>query len=222
VSAFEVEHDEAPLPERPAIDGADVRKLKGAEVPRIAASLARAFWDDPVMSWVFPRDEERLSRLERGFSLYLRRIWLRQDECYATDRLFGAALWLPPGKWHLGPFEQMRLLPPMVNAVGRNLPRLLRVLTMMEKKHPHEPEHYYLAVLGVEPERQGRGFGSALMQPVLQRCDREGVHAYLESSKERNCVLYQRHGFEIVEELRLPDGGPPLWPMWREPQPASA
>ena len=55
------------------------------------------------MSWMFPRDSERLTRLERMFSLFLRRIWLRHDECYTADGLFGAALWLPPGEWHLGP-----------------------------------------------------------------------------------------------------------------------
>jgi hypothetical protein len=52
---------------------------------------------------------------------------------------------------------------------------------------------------------------------VLERCDRDGVPAYLESSKERNVVLYERHGFRVVEQLRLPKDGPPIWRMWREP-----
>jgi GNAT superfamily N-acetyltransferase len=206
-----------PLPIRPAIDGSDIRKLTADEVPRIATALARAFEDDPVMSWIFRKDSERLARLERAFGLFLRRIWLPREECYAADRLFGAALWLPPNTWHLGVVDQLRLLPSMIGVTGGNLPRLSRVLNIIEKKHPKEPPHYYLAVLGVEPELQGRGFGGALMQPVLARCDREGVPAYLESSKRRNVVLYERHGFRVVEEVRLPKGGPPLWRMWREP-----
>ena len=204
------------LQARPAIDGSDIRKLGADDVPRIAKALARAFEDDPVMSWIFRQDAERLERLERAFALYLRKIWLRHEQCYAIDKLFGAALWLPPGKWHLGPAEQLRLLPSMVVTIGRNLPRLLTVLNMIEKRHPKE-SHYYLAVLGVEPELQGRGFGSALMQPVLTHCDRERIPGYLESSKRRNVVLYERHGFRVVEELRLPQDGPPLWRMWREP-----
>jgi ribosomal protein S18 acetylase RimI-like enzyme len=202
---------------RPAIDGSDIRKLTGDDVPGIARALARAFEDDPVMSWIFPRDEERAARLERAFALFLRRIWLPQEECYATDRLFGGALWLPPGKWHLSAAEQLRLLPSMIAVTGRNLPRLFTVLRMIEKSHPKTPPHYYLAVLGVEPELQGRGFGGALMQPVLARCDRDRIPAYLESSKSRNVALYERHGFRVVEELRLPRGGPPIWRMWREP-----
>jgi GNAT superfamily N-acetyltransferase len=208
--------EEAPLPVRPAIDGSDVRKLTPDDVPRVARALARAFEDDPVMSWIFRDDTERLTRLERAFGLFLRRIWMPQRECYAVDRLFGAALWLPPDKWHLGVADQVRLLPSMIAVTGRNLPRLFTVLNTIEKKHP-KPPHYYLAVLGVEPEAQGRGFGGALMQPVLTRCDRERIPAYLESSKRRNVVLYERHGFRVVEELMLPKDGPPIWRMWREP-----
>lgn len=201
---------------RPAVDGSDIRKLTAADVPVIASALARAFEDDPVMNYVM-RDEDIVGRLERGFTFFLRKIWLPQDECYATERLFGAALWLPPDKWHLSPLNQIRLLPGMVSTIGRNLPRLLSVLNMMEKKHPKTPPSYYLAVLGVEPELQGRGFGGALMQPILAQCDRERTAAYLESSKERNVVLYERHDFRVVEEVRLPKDGPPIWRMWREP-----
>jgi len=202
---------------RPAIDGSDVRKLTEADVPKVSKALSRAFEDDPVMSWVFRRDAEREQTLERAFALFMRRIWLPQEDCYGHEQLFGAALWLPPGKWHLPIGQQLRLVPSMISVAGRNLPRLFRVLNLIESKHPKEPEHYYLAVLGIEPEFQGRGFGSALMQPVLSRCDQEGVPAYLESSKRRNVALYERHGFKVVEELPIASDGPPIWRMWREP-----
>ena len=87
----------------------------------------------------------------------------------------------------------------------------------IERSHPPAP-HYYLAVLGTDPEAQGRGVGSALMRPVLDACDRDGIPAYLESSKERNIDFYARHGFRVTEEVRMPKG-PPVWPMWRDPRP---
>src|ERR1700730_781304 len=90
--------EETPLPIRPAVDGSDVRKLTSDEVPTIARALARAFEDDPVMSWVFRNESARLAGLEQAFGLFLRKIWLPEDECYAADRQFGAALWMPPGK----------------------------------------------------------------------------------------------------------------------------
>jgi ribosomal protein S18 acetylase RimI-like enzyme len=88
----------------------------------------------------------------------------------------------------------------------------------MERKHPKTPQHWYLAVLGTAPDAQGRGLGSAVLGPVLEQCDRDGVGAYLESSKERNIDFYARHGFRVLEELRLLRG-PKMWKMWREPRP---
>ncbi|MHB1538359.1 MAG: GNAT family N-acetyltransferase [Solirubrobacteraceae bacterium] len=76
---------------------------------------------------------------------------------------------------------------------------------------------WYLAVLGTDPESQGRGLGSGALTPVLRGCDADGVCAYLESSKERNIDFYARHGFRVRRELQLPRG-PKLWAMWREPQ----
>ena len=70
--------------------------------------------------------------------------------------------------------------------------------------------------MGVEPESQARGIGSALMAPTLEQCDREDVWAYLDPTSERNRRLYERHGFEATGEF-APEGRPPLYPMWREP-----
>jgi len=72
-------------------------------------------------------------------------------------------------------------------------------------------------VLGTDPASQGRGIGSALLAPVLETCDRDGVGAYLESSKERNLAFYARHGFRMTGEVDLPRG-PRVWLMWRDPR----
>ena len=86
----------------------------------------------------------------------------------------------------------------------------------MEARHPATP-HWYLPMVGVEPARQGRGLGSALIRPVLERCDRTGVPAYLEATTPRSRALYERLGFRVTATIR--EGGcPPLWCMLREPQ----
>jgi GNAT superfamily N-acetyltransferase len=208
-----------PDPSRAAEESASVRKLREPDRARAVERIARAFYDDPAMSWIFPDGSRRLDQLERGFALFGRRIWFGHDEAYTTDSVVGGAVWLPPGAWHLGPLKQIAMFPAMVRIAGRDLLRLLRAISLIVSEHPHE-SHYYLPVIGVAPEWQGKGIGTAMLKPVLDRCDREGLPAYLEASSPRNRACYERSGFVIRDELHLPGGGPPIWPMWRDPRPA--
>jgi len=89
---------------------------------------------------------------------------------------------------------------------------------VMEQVHSrHAEPHYYLPYVGTDPAARRRGRGTALLRHVLDRCDAEGIPAYLEATSPANLALYARLGFTVVEELRWPDGGPPFWPMWRTP-----
>ncbi len=196
--------------------GHRVRKAETAEVTGISESLAGAFEDDPVMSWLIPDAGRRPAVLKGFFELLLSRIWMLHEETYTTTATAGAAIWDPPGTWSVGVGEQIALLPRALRIWGRRLPRALLTLARLEAAHP-KAGHFYLAVLGVDPESQGRGLGSALMFPVLQRCDAERIPAYLEASAPRNRDLYLRHGFEVTREFRVGSGAPPIWGMWREP-----
>jgi ribosomal protein S18 acetylase RimI-like enzyme len=86
----------------------------------------------------------------------------------------------------------------------------------MAAYHPDEP-HWYLPVIGVDPAHQGRGYGAALMRHATERCDRDVVPAYLESSNPRNISLYLRHGFEILGTIQV-GSSPQMVPMLRTPR----
>ena len=145
-------------------------------------------------------------------------VMLPHDETYTTEGVAAGALWLPPGEWPLGLLDSLRLLPYFATFWGHNVPRALRFSSKLDSRHPRDP-HYFLYLLGVDPTRQSKGTGTSLTQPVLERCDREKMSAYLETSAPRNLVLYDRNGFEVVEEVHLAAGGaPPVWRMWREPR----
>jgi GNAT superfamily N-acetyltransferase len=200
-----------------ALAGQAVRKATLADVPRLAVALARAFDSDPPMRWFLSDAATRVERARRLFDVMLRRVHMTRDYCYTTADVVGGALWVPPGTWRLGVVDQVALLPGMLRVFGRSLGRAQRGLTVMESGHPSAP-HYYLDSLGVAPEWQGKGLGSALMVPVLERCDSERMPAYLNAGSPRSRELYKRHGFHVTEEFRLPDDGPPLWRMWRDPK----
>jgi GNAT superfamily N-acetyltransferase len=188
-----------------------VRKAEPFELPAVAAMLARAFYDDPAVSWTFPRDGKRLAQAERFWSIRLKYL-APQDQVYVTDDLAGAAVWGLPGMWHVSWRETGEMARLVLNA---RLPMLFAGLQRLEKAHPAEPDSFYLAVLGTDPPRQGEGIGTTLMGPVLEVCDRDAVPAYLESSKERNLDFYSRFGFRVLSEIQLPNG-PKMWPMWRD------
>jgi ribosomal protein S18 acetylase RimI-like enzyme len=96
------------------------------------------------------------------------------------------------------------------------LPVLGEVGERMAAYHPEEP-HWYLAMIGVDPAQQGRGYGSAILKESLRRCDEEGVIAYLESSNPKNVPLYERFGFEVLDFVQ-PGDFPGIYPMIRHPR----
>ncbi|HEX8066937.1 MAG TPA: GNAT family N-acetyltransferase [Thermoleophilaceae bacterium] len=194
----------------------NVRPATAADVPRLAAAVARGYQDDPVWSFLMPDERRRSEGLPRYFEIELRHVVLPHGATWTTDDLVGGTLCAPPGHWRLSPLTMLVRGPAFVRALGRDLPRLLGALSLIERRHPRE-DHYYVAYTGIEPESQGRGLGGELVRPLLRRCDAEAVPAYLEATSERAAAFYERKGFAVTEEIRIRNG-PPMWLMWREPR----
>lgn len=182
-----------------------------------AEALALAFADDPGWAHLIPDSTGRAERLLTYFTAEIGNLVPGCRELWVCDDGSGAAIWAAPGRWRV-PFRRtVRPLPRMAEAFGRRLGLAMWSQLRFERHHAGRPEHWYLHYLGVEPRRQGRGLGAALLAPVLERCDREQAPAYLESSTDRNRALYERHRFELAGTFPLPVGGPPIREMWREP-----
>ena len=196
----------------------EVRKALKSDWDKLRDVMARAFDDDPIANWFCAQDDKRVARLKKFFDIAVTRMASPHDEMYTTAGIEGGALWFPPDKWKMGMIDQLKLVPSMIGVTSlRRLPGVMNGLNAVEKVHPQKP-HFYLMALGVEPEMQGRSIGTQLMRPVLERCDSEGIPAYLESSKERNVPLYERNGFKVTQEFQVPYNGPKIWLMWRDPQ----
>jgi GNAT superfamily N-acetyltransferase len=194
----------------------EVRKaVAPADTATLTNVLARAFFEDPIMRWAIPSDERR-ARIDRPLFEAFVRAYQRLNESYIAANGAGAALWAPPGTQAVPDDEAEAFGAQIEEIAGKDAPRLFELMALMDEHHPHAPV-YYLQLLGVDPDAQGRGIGSALLDAVLTRADRDGVPSYLEATSERNAKLYEKHGFIATETLTLPDG-PPLYPMWREPR----
>jgi ribosomal protein S18 acetylase RimI-like enzyme len=178
-----------------------------------------------VFGWLLPEPARRATALRQFFTIEARDVVLPHglalaapggDAPPASDPGYlGAALVLPPGHWRTPIGMQARHAAEFVQIFGRRLPRAMGVLATLERRHPRD-RHVYLPYIGVGPAAQGRGLGTALLAPMLARCDRDGLAAYLEASSPRNARLYERLGFRTLDTIN-PLGGPPLELMRREP-----
>jgi GNAT superfamily N-acetyltransferase len=194
----------------------DVVPAAAEHADAVAATLAAAFLDDPVQRWLFPDARRRRARLRRFFALEARHVALPHGASWHVAGERGAALLLPPGHWRLPLRLQALHGPGYARAFGTALPRALGVLAAMERRHPREP-HWYVAFVGVVPAAQRQGLGAALLRPLLERCDRERLPAYLEASSPGSARLYERLGFRGDEHI-TPFGSPPIRLMTRAPQ----
>jgi ribosomal protein S18 acetylase RimI-like enzyme len=198
-----------------------VRRATRHDIRPLAAVLARAFVHDPFFAWLAGDASERGQRMRDGWSAILHHASAGLAATWTTDDLAGAAIWIPPGRPASGVFDTARLIPGMARmTTWRRLGQAsdaMEELASRRRHHVLEP-HWYLSALGVEPERQGEGVGSALLAPVLAEADARRESAYLETAVGRNVLLYERHGFDVVEELVVPKTDIHGWLMVRQPR----
>ena len=196
-----------------------VRQAGAAERDAVARVLVEAFAEDPIIGWILP-DARNTEAARSAFFTQATRMHLRDGRVETTAELEAVALWYspdsPPRDWFGRIVDDARAFVSTLRATGTALVRAVRLYQTMSQQRPPEP-HWYLASIGTRVAARGQGAASSLLAERLSVCDETRLAAYLESSSAANLPFYQRHGFEIVQELRIGDS-PPLWPMLREPR----
>ncbi len=173
------------------------------------AVLLLAFSTDPASRWVWPEPARYLASFPDFARAFGGRAF-EQGTAYCIDGYAGVALWHPPG---IQADEEPLIALIQTTVAEQAQADMFAVFEQMASYHPSEP-HWYLPMIGVDPSRQGQGYGSALMRHALLACDRDGTPAYLESSNPANIPLYQRHGFELLGTIQV-GASPPIFPMLR-------
>ena len=196
-------------------DEFNIRRAEFGDVRELSLVLARAFGEDPFMSWLFPEPTYRLKlvqawmRVEVANALEMDASWVSM----ISNEIVAGTIWSPPGRdlHESGTFSQLWYL--VLGANPDRTSELAQGLSMIGSSHPDEP-HFYLNTVGVQPSLAGQGHGGAIIGHTLDLADVDGQPCYLESSSPRNIPLYERLGFEVIHEIALPNG-PKMWGMWR-------
>jgi GNAT superfamily N-acetyltransferase len=170
-----------------------------------------------VVAWSIPGPSRREAKGVDHVAAILE-LYLPKGHVYADVRRRSASLWAPPEDRQVRARHLVRLLPRLARLYRHRLPMVLAGLARAQRHQPAEP-FWYLAYLGTDPGHQGEGLGAAVLTPMLDRCDRDQLPAYLEALKPSLVPFYQRYGFEVVQQIQLP-AGPPVWALRRAPQPS--
>ncbi|GAA0527217.1 GNAT superfamily N-acetyltransferase [Rhizomicrobium palustre] len=189
----------------------DVRLGQREDGDKIAAMLGRAFINDPAMSFIFPDQEQRKTRMPLLFR-----------QLFASDRKAGgvmmtpggeaATLWRAPGRIAIPFLEELLNAKSYLKALGPHVFRAMGLSHAIEAQMP-KGEFWYLHIAGCDPAAQGKGYGRAVIQAGLDQLVKTDA-CYLETGTERNLGFYRALGFELIGDWQVP-GGPRLWSMLR-------
>lgn len=195
----------------------DIHHAVAADLPHVAITLGRAFVDDPLFGgWMFRTVPDKLDAVTTVFRLFAAS-GLQTGHLYTLPHYEAVAHWVPPDASMMTPANVAVFGETIATLLGPQAERVLAGLGAVAEARPREEPHFYLVALGTAPEHQNRGLGGQLLRQVLQRCDVQGLPAYLESTNPRNRPLYERQGFRLFHEIPLPEG-PAVVGMWREPR----
>ncbi len=195
--------------------GATVRAATNSDAAPLAATLTRAFHDDPLMLHLLRNEAARPQTMPRLFKV-LFKLGAPYGACFVTSGYEAVALWRPPGGWHVHIKDYIVNAGEMLGIFGGGVFTVMSTMDRIEKVHPKKP-HWYLQAIGTDPVHQGKGYAGLVMRHQLAVADAQGLPCYLESSKESNIPIYKSFGFDVTGEIKIPNG-PTLWPMWREPR----
>jgi ribosomal protein S18 acetylase RimI-like enzyme len=172
--------------------------------------LGRAFVVEPAVLWSYGAHGDLAARFGRLFEIW-EESFVESGMLWEAGDALGAAGLIPPdGLDGLDGLDDA--LVRIVNEVAGDAEKCQTFWTWMESMKPQEPM-WHIEHVGVDPDHQGGGIGSALVKLGLARAEEDGIPAYLEAGNPRNVPLYERLGFEVIAEANAPEGGPHIWFM---------
>lgn len=190
------------------------------ETAQAAASLSRAFQNDPMMRWLIPNDEDY-----QRMAIPLFETWVKYAVLYGkalrTENFEAIALRKKPGDIEFSFWRGFRsgmLKTPKI--LGKEafdkLMWMDKVLVEEKKKNMADRSFWYCWTLGTDPQYQRQGFGSAVMQRTFDLATKDGLPCYLETVNPASKAVHEKKGYKLLSQVPLQDSGHTLYTMLRE------
>jgi predicted N-acetyltransferase YhbS len=193
-----------------------VRRATVADLDAVVATLVDSHLDYVWEVWAI-RDPNRRAKLTELVRHHVELIALPYREVWMSDDGAGVAIWRSDRTEPVDAAASSRLAEVGRSVFGPRLALIEEVDARVLEQRPEAP-HRFLGTMGVRPDRQRQGIGTAVLRPVLEELDRSGTPGCLETSAAGNLEFYGRLGFAVIAHLDdLPAGAPETWVLWRQP-----
>ncbi|MBA7665440.1 hypothetical protein ES703_73510 [subsurface metagenome] len=200
-------------------DLSNLVRLNKTQVKPAAEVLSRAFQNYPLLQYYF-HDELKRKKIALYFVSFAIFSGIRYGEIYAASpNLEGVAIWFPSDNYPVTIWKLVRSVPlSVIFGFGRYGGGRMRQLggyvdAVHQRLAPFG--HWFLQVIGVDPQFQGKGYAGKLLKPMLARIDEEGLPCYLETFDENNVSFYEHFGFAVIEKSNIPETNFTNWAMLR-------
>jgi len=179
-----------------------MRKSNSQDKLLVVNILSKAFDTNKSVNYVVKQDRNRQERI-RHLMAYSFNVCQAFGEIWISDDDQACALILHPDKKKTSLDAIMWDVKLALKVIGLDrVGKVLKRESEIKKVHPIS-NFAYLWFIGVNPELQGRGVGSRLMEEVIAECQKIKRPIYLETSVDRNVPWYKKFGFEVFQSLDL-------------------
>ncbi|WP_446470927.1 GNAT family N-acetyltransferase [Xenorhabdus stockiae] len=191
----------------------ETKEISEIQLTRCIQTLTRAF-DGYSLARHFLAEDGHQQRVQRYLEAFLRKVGMAVGHVWATNDGTAVSIWTAPGiEDAASVFISLSLEFEKIAGERANIMQASEAV--MAKKRPDFP-CWFLGVVAVDPDFQGKGLSRAVIEPGLERAEREGFPVFLETSNEKNVRIYERLGFEVTAEYPLPFNGPMMYAMLRK------
>ncbi|MBM7541310.1 GNAT family N-acetyltransferase [Amphibacillus cookii] len=196
-------------------------RLQKHDLTKASEVLVNAFMDDPLLNAF--KDQPNFKEKYRAFYNVPLTYAFKYGEVYApTKQLEGIMAWTTGDVadmtfWRMLRSGAMRPAFRMGSQSQKNIMPFVNQLSSDRAKNMKGQTFYYLALIGVAPEYQGKGYGKILLNSLIEKSERDHIPLYLETETTKNVAIYQHFGFNILTETPLPSLDMTAWTLLRKP-----
>jgi GNAT superfamily N-acetyltransferase len=196
----------------------DLYRLDMEDVQKASSIMSRAFFEDPDLKMIIPDDDRRREYLKVMFQPFVRFGIIYGEVYVPTPNIEGVAVWNHSSSKSITTWRSIRSgffgMVSKLNSEERKIFTRYGKEMDARTKYLLKGEHWFLFILGVDPDHQRKGLGTMMLKPMLKRADSENLPVMLDTNKEANISYYERFGFKVKSEYKVLDNQ--HWGLVRE------